>query len=257
MGLYDEMRHYYENEGQEEYRLHEDGIQHLEYQTMVKYLDLTMPPKARVLDNCAGTGIYSLYLANRGYQVTAGDIIPYNVEILEQKQKKNPVLSQVYFGDAKKLPQFEDGYFDVILCMGALYHLPDPGDRRETIRECLRLLAPDGLLFCTYMNRYAVIMNNFERDLNNIEDVLQFSDSGIEGIFYASTVPEMEQLMTEHHIKKEKHISLDGMAYFLVHKAKILDDRGFEKWKEYHFHVCEEESLLGSSYHNLFVGRKT
>lgn len=256
MDLLEELKKYYENEGLEDLRLRADGQQHLEFMTAVKYIERYIAPGSKILDSCAGSGIYSFYLAGKGHTVTAGDIVPFNVEIIREKQQANPVLHDVYLGDARKLPQFAGGSFDAVLCMGALYHLLEEGGRSEVISESLRLIKEGGLFVFTYLNRYAVILNDSRGDLDNIDEILKFAHEGREGIFYASHPAEMENMFESFGIEKLCHVALDGMVNFMHDTAKLINDVGIKKWQKYHFEVCEEYSLLGSSYHNMFIGRK-
>lgn len=247
---------YYENEGEEELRLQKGGAQYLEFLTAANYLDRFLPPAAKVLDSCAGSGVYSYYLAEQGHLVTAGDIVPHNVKLIREKQKKTPLLSAVYHGDALDLSRFAGASFDAVLLMGALYHFHDPADRRRAVKESLRLLKEDGLFFCTYMNRYAVILNNSAGSLDNIGEILSFAREGKEGIFYASTPEEMKGLMEECRVEKLCHLALDGVSAFLRETAGILDEEGAQRWRDYHLATCEVPSLLGYSYHNMLIGKK-
>lgn len=256
MDLYKELNRYYENEGLEELRLSPDGPQHLEFLTAIEYIGRYLAPRSKILDNCAGSGVYSFYFAERGHDVTAGDIVPFNVEAIREKQRVNPMLCEVYLGDAGKLPQFADGSFDAVLCMGALYHILEGDGRDKVISESLRLLKDGGLFVCTYLNRYAVILNDSKGDLDNIDEILKFAKEGLEGIFYASHPDEIERVAAGFGVKKLCHVALDGMSNFMYGTAKLINDAGIKKWQKYHFEVCEEYSLLGASYHNMFIGRK-
>ncbi len=251
-----QMRHYYEAQAPEEMRLQKNSVQHIEFLTATRYLDKCLSPKSRVLDSCAGTGVYSFYLAQKGHEVSAGDIVPRNVDIMRQRQKEEPILKEVYEGDALNLSRFEAESFDAVLCMGALYHLQEESERRRVVSESLRLLAPGGLFVASSMSRHAVIMNNLQKDVGNIEDMLNFAKSGTEGCFYADVASEVETLMRQCGLQKRYHVALDGMTYFLMHTAEMIEPAAFERWCRYHFAVCEEESLLGSSYHSLYIGVK-
>lgn len=256
MKQFDELRAFYENEGDEELRLREESPHYIEFLTATRYLDKLLPPSCKVLDSCAGGGVYAFYLAERGHSVTAGDIVPRNVELLREKQRQRPLLAGIYRGDALDLSRFADGAFDAVLCMGALYHMVDPADRRRAVQESLRVLRPGGVLACTYMSRYGVILGDASGELGNLEDILRFIWEGTEGIFYASTPEETEALMAELGIEKLCHTALDGVANFLRHTAGLLNDTGVQRWRDVHFATCETPGLLGYSYHNLFVGRR-
>lgn len=247
---------FYETYGQEDYRLQENSIHRIEFITAMKYFDKLFPPKAKILDNCAGTGIYAFHLAKQGHLVTAGDIVPINVDIMKEKQLDNPLLQHIYLGDTLNMAQFPNESFDVVLCMGAFYHLLSKEERKQALQENLRVLKKGGIFVATYMNRYGVILGDSAGDLENLEEILRFQKDGTEGIFYASTPKEIEQFFTGAGLEKIKHIALDGMGIFMVETAKLLTETGFNRWITYHLATCEEESLLGSTYHGMWIGKK-
>lgn len=232
-----------------------DSSHFLEFLTATRYLDTYLPPACKVLDSCAGIGLYSFYLAKKGHQVTACDIVPYNTRIIEKKQKETPLLNNVFYGDAMGLPQLDSASFDAVLCMGALSHLPEATERWRVINESIRLLVPEGILVCTYVNRHAVILQNLSENLNNIAEIMQFLDTGRDGVFYASTPDEMEELMSGAGISTLCHVALDGLSTFLHHVTSRISCEGLRRFHEYHFASCQTPSLLGYSYHNMFIGK--
>lgn len=256
MDQFEQLSAFYENEGKEQLRFMEGGAHYLEFLTASRYLRRILRPGSHILDSCAGTGAYALLLARQGHIVTAGDIVPYNVRQMEEDQRQNPLLAEIYCGDALDLSRFAPESFDAVLCMGALYHLHDPEERRRAIAESLRVLRPGGFLACTYMNRYAVILNNTAGGLENVGEILSFAKEGSEGIFYASTPEESARLLTDFGVQVLCHVALDGISIFLHDTAGLIDDEGLRRWYDYHFAVCEVPSLLGYSYHNLLIGRK-
>lgn len=256
MNQLEELYSFYENEGKEELRLVENGFHYLERLTASHYLNQVLKPNSRILDSCAGSGVYALDLVERGHRVTAGDIVPRNVELIKQAAQKNHSLEEIYCGDALDLSRFGSESFDAVLCMGALYHLDEEKDRRRVLEESVRVLRPGGFLFCTYMNRYAVILNNTVGSVENIQEILSFSKEGKEGIFYASTPEESQALMADLNLEIMNHVALDGISNFLYATTGRIDEEGLHRWYDYHFSVCEVPSLLGYSYHNLLIGRK-
>lgn len=66
----------------EENRLKKDNMHRVEYDTTKFYLDKIIKTNQTILDIGAGTGAYSFYYASRGNKVTALDISPKNVDIM-------------------------------------------------------------------------------------------------------------------------------------------------------------------------------
>ncbi len=247
------MSAFYESSSPEELRLAKGSAQRLEFEVASAAMQRLLPPASRVLDSCAGTGIYASFLAGLGHRVTAGDYVARNVRAM---QAAGGPLEKVIELDARNLGCFPDETFDAVLCMGALYHLHEESERRQVVAESLRVLRRGGLLFASYMNRYAVIQNNARGALENLDEFFQFLQDGREGVFYASTPEEMESMMAGCGAEKHSHISMDGIANFLFTTAGLLDETGLRHWGAYHKATCAVPSLLGAGYHNLYIGRK-
>lgn len=69
----------------EDARLVSDRGHNVEYLTTMRYIQKFLKPGAKVLEIGAGTGRYSIALAEMGYDVTAVDLVPHHVEIMKQK----------------------------------------------------------------------------------------------------------------------------------------------------------------------------
>ncbi|MBU0728055.1 class I SAM-dependent methyltransferase [Patescibacteria group bacterium] len=90
----------------------------------------------KVLDAGAGTGRLSVRLHNAGADVTALDISPDMLYLLEQKE---PMIETV-IGDMEDMP-FEDDTFDVVFSTLAMVHLKKVD---KFLDECYRILKDDG-----------------------------------------------------------------------------------------------------------------
>lgn len=247
---------YYELECNEDERMQRDKAHSMEFLTTVRYFEKLFPKGAKVLDACAGTGAYSFYLAGQGYKVTAGDIVPYNVKYIEKKQSERKLLDNIYTGDILDLYIFEDESFDVVLCMGALYHLQGKEERTRAIKECLRVLKKGGILAVAYINRKANILYNCAELLENIDELMEYSKTGIKHTFYGSSPQEINKMMADVGIEAICNIATDGIGYTMYPKINNSQDKVFEKWLEYHYATCEDESTLGYSMHGMYFGRK-
>ncbi|NLE26958.1 MAG: methyltransferase domain-containing protein, partial [Clostridiaceae bacterium] len=48
--------------------------------------------------------------------------------------------------------------FDVVLCMGAMYHLQSDDEKIQAIRNCVSVCKPGGLVVLSYLNYFAVVL---------------------------------------------------------------------------------------------------
>ena len=105
----------------------------VEYITSMKYIHkyLEQMESPKILDIGAGTGRYSVPLANEGYDVTAVELVKYNLGIL--KAKKSSV--KAYQGTALNLSKFKDETFDFTLLFGPMYHLYTFEDKLQALSE--------------------------------------------------------------------------------------------------------------------------
>ena len=82
----------------------------IEFITALEYIHKYINKNDKVLDIGAGTGKYSIYLYNEGYDVTAVELVKHNLRVL---QKNEPNI-KAYQGNALNL-KFDDNTFDIIL----------------------------------------------------------------------------------------------------------------------------------------------
>lgn len=251
----DDLIKYYDQQD-EDGRLEIDRAHSLEYLTTIKYLDKICFEHVTILDACAGTGAYCFYLAEKGHIVTAGDIVPSNVNIIKEKQNKNPILHNIYTGDILNLSQFEDESFDIVLCLGAFYHLHDETEREKSIIECKRVVKKGGLIVVAYLNRFASFINNFSKQPDNIHEILNQFYTGNKNVFYRSTPAEIEKLMVNCKIAKKYNIATDGVTFLYHNQLQSISDKEFNEYLDYHYSTCENVNILGYSLHGLFIGEK-
>ncbi|MBQ7933621.1 MAG: class I SAM-dependent methyltransferase, partial [Lachnospiraceae bacterium] len=145
----------YENY-QEEKRLTTNNARRIEFINTTRIMDELFNGKLKILDCAAGTGIYSFYLADKGHQVTATDITPRHVGIMNQICHEKAYDIDTAVLDATDMSMFADETFDVVLNMGPFYHLTEESKRHKCLQESLRVLKKGGLLLTSYIPRYLV-----------------------------------------------------------------------------------------------------
>ena len=93
----------------------------IEYITSMKYIHNCLENfnNPKILDIGAGTGKYSIKLANEGYDVTALELVKHNLKVIEKNSDKVKVVQ----GNAINLSKFKDESFDIVLLFGPMYHL--------------------------------------------------------------------------------------------------------------------------------------
>ena len=126
-------------------------------------LERHLPPTpARVADVGSGPGVYSLWLAERGYQVTARDLMPLHVAQLRTAAERCGLTIQAEVADARRL-DLPDGAFETVLLFGPLYHLQERAGRLQALREATRIVVPGGVVIVVAISRWAVVLDGLLR----------------------------------------------------------------------------------------------
>lgn len=246
----------YYNSYDEDTRLFRDHAHQVEWLTTMHYFDLLFPPCSRIFDGCAGTGNYAFALAKKGHLVTASDIVPHNVDIILEKQQNNHLLQDIFTGDICRVSQYENESFDIVLCMGAFYHLNDEM-RHTAVRECLRLLKKDGILVISYINLIAALHLQISEELKNMEQILKWYDTGNTDDSFTYMMPEdLEQLARKYNLSVLRHLTSDGISYMHGSKLNDANEDNFKKYMELHMKTCENRNLLGFGIHGLIFLKK-
>ena len=131
----------------------------LEYRTTMSYIHRYARSGSRVLEIGAGTGRYSLALAEEGMDVTAVELAEGNLAKLKEKAKGRKNL-RAYQGDATDLGLLADDSFDATLVLGPMYHLYEAGEVGRAIDEAVRVTKPGGAILFAFLSVYALMYAN-------------------------------------------------------------------------------------------------
>ena len=148
----------------------------------------------KVLDYCCGDGNLTIFLAENGAEAFGIDISPVSIQNAKEKAK-NKILRNISFfvTDAEKL-EFEDGYFDLIICSGVLHHL----DIKIAYPELARVLKADGKIICDEPLAYNPVFQIYRRLTPHLR-----------------TKWEMEHILKKKEIKlTEKYFSKTETKFF-------------------------------------------
>lgn len=110
------------------------------------------PAPQRVLDVGGGAGAHARWLAGLGHRVELVDPVHRHVVAAAQL---DGVTADI--GDARSL-HHEDSRYDLVLCLGPLYHLRSRQDRVQALRECGRVATPGAPLLAAAIGRYHVVI---------------------------------------------------------------------------------------------------
>lgn len=241
----------YYNAYDEDGRLFRDYSHQIEWLTTMHYFDDIISANSKIFDGCAGTGNYAFKLAEQGHCVVASDIVPHNVDIMLKKQENTPILEDIFVGDICARNKYSDHYFDVVLCMGAFYHL-DEKMREKAMEQCLRLLKEGGILVITYINLVTALHLNLMSGLENISEILKcYSTRNLGDSFVYMMPEEIEKMAEKRKLKILHHITSDGNPLTRGANFNKARKEDFEKYMELHLNICENRNIIGYGLHGL------
>ncbi|MFB6253963.1 MAG: class I SAM-dependent methyltransferase, partial [Halobacteriaceae archaeon] len=153
----DPISYYDEYEEKEWERLEKDFYHQLEWEETIHHLRQKLPEQGSVLDIGGGAGRYSIWLADRGYDVYLVDPSQKQVSIATKKATDNELTDNIttFVGDVRDLP-FIENTFETTVCLGGpLSHILDETQRRQAAAELKRVTKPDHPVFVSVMGRLA------------------------------------------------------------------------------------------------------
>ena len=87
-----------------------------------EYVEKGLIKKGKALDICCGAGTNTVYLAEKGFEVTGIDISPTAIEYAKKKAAQAKVHVTFRVQNFLELP-FDDGEFDFVFDMGCFHHV--------------------------------------------------------------------------------------------------------------------------------------
>lgn len=235
--------------------------------------DCLPPPPAAILDCGGGAGAYAIPLAAQGYEVHLLDPVPLHIEqALADATSVRAELASARIGDARRLP-FADAHFDVVLLLGALYHLPKRTDRIVALTEALRVTRAGGLLVAAAISRYAALidglatgrifqepeyLNSVLHERNEGNHRNETSDPRNFTTAFFHRPDELGQELTESGWRDCELLGLEGLGWGI----QDFDERwADESYREVLLRIAEafqeEQSLVAASPHMIGVARKS
>lgn len=258
----DDLVQYY-NKFNEEKRLDSRHGQ-VEYRVSMKYIHDYIPsdiPKGdvKILDIGAGTGKYSVALAKEGYDVTAVELVKYNLGILKSKGSSVKAMQ----GNALNLKKLPNDTFDVTLLFGPMYHLFGQDDKKKALSEAKRVTKPGAIILVAYcMNEYGVLTYAFkEKHIGECMEEKRLTKdfhtiSQKENLYDYMRIEDIDALLEDSGLERIKIISPDGPANYIRPFLNQLSEEEFAYFVQYQMATCERQDLIGAGAHTVDILRK-
>lgn len=248
------------SEYDEDSRLISDRGHNVEYLTTMRYIQKFLKPGAKILEIGAATGRYSIALAEMGYDVTAVDLTPKYVEIMQQKARKLKNF-KCMVADALDLSMFENNSFDMVLNFGPMYHLFSKKDKNQAVKETLRVAKKNGICMFAYLpcasfvTGYGLRYQDMARLCAAMDKTGRVKDVP-EEVFTCFYIEDFKKLFDKTSTKYITNAATDGVAYAMREWLEQLSQEDYEAFLDWHFKTCERLDQQGYSAHLLYICKK-
>lgn len=252
------VQEYYDNDDEENRFI--DPRKKIEYINTCRIIEPYINQGCDILDCAAGAGAYEEFLLKHCCKrIVASDLSPRNVKILSEKYSKK---IETYVDDVLDLKRHKDSSFDVVLCLGPMYHLR-PGLNEKCVKECLRVLKPHGTLILAYMPRHFPLWNLLNNPVYEIpfDEVMYLAEhgylpgqkGGFWGCAYFSTPEEMEKLADKMNCTIIAHRAVDLELGNFYEKVASCSQDQLDILCDYLYRKSTDKYVLGSSKHNIII----
>ena len=235
----------------------------LEFHYTKKHLDGYITKDSRALEIGCATGHYGFYYAEKCKEYVGIDIVPEHIEMFKKKISENNITNMsCQIGDATNLENIESNIFDVVLCLGPMYHLP-PEERELVFAECSRVCKTGGIVAFAYINKIGVyagacVQDGFRDKYPNRQANDYILHKGVDDLkpdmFFFTTPEEMNESATRYGLEKIRNLATD--FFITMNVVNDMDNDKFELFMELADLMTRHESCTGMSNHALLICKK-
>jgi len=238
-----------------------------EFLLTCRMLDRYINPGDTVLDIGGGPGRYSVYLAEKGCDVTLFDLSSENINHASKYASEHGLSIRAICGDAREVKNHINEQFDHVLLMGPLYHLLEELDRTRAVDSALQLLKTGGLLFAAFISMSGGLVFGLrevpeqfanpdeERFLVPLVSGENYGGAAFTQAFFINQ-HEVIPFMNRFPLEKLHLFGQESVLAPNVHKFMEQPPEVKQAMLDLAEKLCEKEEYLSWSEHLMYVGRK-
>jgi len=239
----------------------------MEFRHTKLLLEPYITPEKDVVEFGCATGHYAAHWHDKCKSYTGVDIVRENVDFFNAKELSN---AKAQLGDATSCPEIPDGAFDVVLCLGPMYHLPAE-ERALAMAEMARICRPGGVLAFAYINKVGVLMQAMTNRLGRNRlpwrkrrrwssayypnrkgnDCLFAGVNDEDNPFFFTMPEEMEPLAEQHGLRVLQNAGVD--ITLNMDQINHMGGEQYACWLEFAEYMLQFPSVTGMAGHALMV----
>lgn len=230
------------------------------------------PPPASIYDVGGGSGVYSFWLARKGYEAHLLDPIARHIRHAKQASLSQPdfPLASIVQGDARRLYR-PDASMDAVLLLGPLYHLTDLDDRIAALKEASRVTRKGGRIFVAVISRFASLLDGIfqgflddpafaaivEQDLINGQHRNPTENPAYFTSAFFHHPEDIKAEIQEAGLKLEQLLPIESVGGLIPHFEEYWADKSRRIQLLKLLKIIETDpSLLGVTAHMLAIAKK-
>jgi SAM-dependent methyltransferase len=166
----------------------------------------------RFMDLCCGKGRHSIYLNQKGFDVTGLDLSPSN--IAHAKQFENERLR---FSEHDMRQVFAEDTFDFVLNLFTSFgYFDDDAENQLSVNAIATALKPEGILVLDYMNSHKAVAN-----------LAPYYEKEVDGIVF-----KISKFLIKGFIIKNINFEHEGQAYQFQERVQAIEKEHFIEYFE-------------------------
>lgn len=210
-----------------------------------------------VLEIGAGTGIHSIFLSKKGCNVSACDLVPNHVKLIQEKAKINNVQIDATVQNALDLG-YEDNSFDLVLLSGPIYHMHSYKDKEKAIKEAKRVCKNNGIIIIDFLPKLHSFIQQvlrFPKFIGNLSDDDIKNLECKDDMFSFDNKEDIVKLVEECNLKVLDIVSLDSITRFIRDRINEFNEEELEKWIKIIAKINEYD-VIDLGEHALVIAEK-
>ncbi|MFT7035028.1 MAG: SAM-dependent methyltransferase [Cyclobacteriaceae bacterium] len=199
------------------HRDHEEAVLFID--KLVDYFQIQ--PGARILDLACGKGRHSIYLNEKGFDVTGVDLSPQSIE-LASKHQNNTLNFEVH--DMRNV--YQSNEFEYIFNLFTSFgYLNTKEANLNVIKQTVESLKEDGKLLIDFLNPYVVINHLVEAEEKVIDNIkFKITREYTEDEYLIKNIDVDDHGQTYHFYEKVKAIRrIEFLEYFERTNLEVID----------------------------------
>ncbi|MGL5616575.1 MAG: class I SAM-dependent methyltransferase [Sarcina sp.] len=156
----------------------DDPYNRIEFFSTLYMIKKYFPKEGTIFDIGSGPGRYSLELLKKNYDVTMMDISANSITLAKNNIESSGFKAKNYIcGDARHLNFELENQYDGILLLGPMYHIQEKKERINLLKECKRILKPNGVIIISYINTLGILkvgVSDFYKEFTDLDNIYNY-----------------------------------------------------------------------------------